>query len=89
MNRTQSSPSTKPPGLGLAGAEVPGVLCPQCEQYRFRFQLDQLLLQRQFVCEHCGLVLTIDWSNSQPLLQRLRELKSAKDRVDACRKVVR
>ena len=61
-----------------------GIPCPQCET-RIETTIQALLVQSQFECPQCGLVLTLDRGASWRAMTALQELQQAADQVDKVR----
>lgn len=74
-----STPSPASPGQA-AGQRVSGMDCPACRMF-IPISISQLLYDGGIMCPHCGLMMTINKSQSRQALEALKKVEDAAKRV--------
>lgn len=65
----------------LAPGDVPGFPCPQCQDFRIKLSLRDVLYAREVRCGKCGLQLSLDRSNAKKLMTLLQDVYVAEQNV--------
>lgn len=72
-------PTTVPSGQ-QAGQRVSGMNCPVCQMF-VPISISQLLYDGGIMCPHCGLMMTINKSQSRRALDALKKVEDATKKV--------